>query len=201
MAQDNGDSLYNEAMDRFAQLFERAKASDLREPTAMTLATADGRGRPEARTVLLKQFDRSGFVFYSNQYSRKGQALADNPQAALLFFWQPLVQQVKVEGKVSVVTDREADDYWATRPRESQVAATASQQSAALASRDEFEARLAAVRERYAGQQIPRPPHWSGYRVVPDRIEFWREGEFRQHEREVYWQTDKGGWQWSLLNP
>lgn len=196
--------LYREALDRFAELFERAKHSDVPEPTAMTLATADGSGRPQARTVLLKHFDAEGFVFYTNRRSRKGRALADNPQAALLFFWQPLVQQVKVEGEVSSVSDREADEYWATRPRESQLAAWASEQSASLDSRDTFEARLAALREHYAGQTVPRPPHWSGYRVHPDRIEFWREGAYRQHERELYWastEREQGAWQWSLLNP
>lgn len=201
MAPESQPALYPEAIRRFEALFARARSSDLQEPTAMTLATASADGRPQARTVLLKQVDLDGFVFYTNHTSRKGQALATNPYAALLFFWPPLMHQVKVEGRVEVVDDAQADAYWATRPRESQVGAWASEQSQPLASREAFEARMQAVRDQYDGADIPRPPYWSGFRVVPDRIEFWREGEFRQHERDCYWWTASEGWQWSLLNP
>jgi pyridoxamine 5'-phosphate oxidase len=201
MADQGGNHLYSEAIRRFESLLALARDTDLREPTAMTLATASADARPQARTVLLKQVDETGFVFYTNRTSRKGQALAGNPVAALLFFWQPLMQQVKVEGSVEPVSDAEADAYWASRPRESQVGGWASEQSAPLASREAFEARMQAVREEYDGRDIPRPPHWSGFRVVPDRIEFWHEREFRQHERDCYWWTREMGWQWSLLNP
>lgn len=193
--------LYGQAIARFRNLLEQARGTDLREPTAMTLATADAGGRPSARTVLLKDVDERGFVFYSNRESRKGQALRENPRAALLFFWQPLMHQVKIEGTVADVEDAEADRYWATRPRESQLGACASRQSRPLASRDEFEARLAALREQYADTEIPRPPYWTGFRVVPDRIEFWHEHEFRQHERECYQCNETGDWSWTLLNP
>lgn len=201
MAESGGNHLYSEAIRRFESLLALARDTDLREPTAMTLATAGADARPQARTVLLKQIDESGFVFYTNRTSRKGQALADNPFAALLFFWQPLMQQVKIEGAVEAVSDADADAYWATRPRESQVGAWASEQSRPLASREAFEAQMQAVRDKHEGQDIPRPPHWSGFRLLPDRIEFWHEGEFRQHERDCYWWTREQGWQWSLLNP
>lgn len=189
-----------EAIERFRDLLEEAGRSDLREPTAMTLATADAAGRPSARTVLLKDADTNGFVFYTNLDSRKGRALRENPRAALLFFWQPLVRQVEIEGTVATVDDVEADAYWATRPRESQLGAWASEQSAPLASRAEFEERLAGLRERYREREVPRPPRWTGFRLVPDRIEFWHEREFRQHDRDCYWH-DRDGWQWTLLNP
>lgn len=189
-----------EAIERFRELLEQAAATELREPTAMTLATADGAGRPSARTVLLKDCDARGFVFYTNRDSRKGRALRENPRAALLFFWQPLMRQVKIEGPVDGVDDAEADAYWATRPRESQLGAWASQQSAPLASRAEYEERLAQVSARHRDRDVPRPPYWTGFRVVPDRIEFWHEREFRQHDRECYWR-DGNGWQWTLLNP
>jgi len=143
------DARLREAIDRFRELLDEARGSDLREPTAMTLATADGNGRPSARTVLLKDVDERGFVFYTNRDSRKGRALRDNPRAALLFFWQPLMRQVKIEGRVEDVTDAEADAYWVTRARESQLGAWASRQSEPLASREELEARLGSLRERY----------------------------------------------------
>jgi len=195
------DPRLSEAIDRFRELLEQARETDLREPTAMTLATADAAGRPSARTVLLKGVDERGFVFYTNRGSRKGRALRENAQGALLFFWQPLMRQVKIEGPVEGVTDAEADAYWATRPRESQLGAWASHQSEPLASREEYEARLAELREQYREQEIPRPPFWSGFRVCPDRIEFWHEREFRQHDRECYWYDRGNGWQWTLLNP
>ena len=164
------------------------------------LATAGADGRPSARTVLLKHFDERGFVFYTNLESRKGAQVGENPQAALLFLWQSLARQVRIEGRVERVADAEADAYWATRPRESQLGAWASQQSAVLADREAYETRLAGYRERFDGQDVPRPPFWSGLRVVPDRIEFWVERRYRQHERELIWQED-GAWRWALLNP
>lgn len=189
-----------EAIERFRELLAQATSTELREPTAMTLATADAAGRPSARTVLLKDVDGRGFVFYTNRDSRKGRALRANPRAALLFFWQPLMRQVEIEGMIDGVDDAEADAYWATRPRESQLGAWASQQSAPLAGREEYEERLARLREHYQEREVPRPPYWTGFRVVPDRIEFWHEREFRQHDRECYWH-DGNHWQWTLLNP
>ncbi len=194
-------ALYTQAIQRFNGLLAEAGQTNLREPTAMTLATADAHGRPQARTVLLKQADEDGFVFYTNHNSRKGRALAENPYAALLFFWQPLMQQVKVEGAVASVTDAEADTYWASRPRESQLAAWASDQSSTLATREVFEQRLEELRTQYADREIPRPTYWSGFRVHPERLEFWHEREYRQHERECYWRESDGVWHWSLLNP
>lgn len=196
------DARYLEALARFDELLAAARETDIPEPTAMTLATADPDGRPSARTVLLKQADANGFVFYTNRESRKGEELVANPRAALLFFWQPLVRQVKIEGPVSEVDSAEADAYWASRPRESQLGAWASEQSRPLASREEFEARIEALRARYGEHDpIPRPAYWTGFRVRPDRIEFWRGHRFRQHDRDCYWQDTDGAWQWTLLNP
>jgi pyridoxamine 5'-phosphate oxidase len=194
------DPLYQAAIERFDELYRQAQAAEPGEKTAMTVATADADGRPSARTVLLKHHDARGFVFYTNHRSRKGRDLHANPQAALLFLWQSLARQVRVEGPVEVVDDAEADAYWASRPRESQLGAWASHQSEVLASREEYEDRLEQLRARHDGETIPRPPHWSGFRVVPDRIEFWHERRYRQHDREVCW-FDGERWQWCLLNP
>ena len=194
------DPLYLTALERFDELFRQAWSSEPGEKTAMTLATADADGRPSARTVLLKSHDARGFVFYTNQRSRKGRALHANPQAALLFLWQSLARQVRIEGAVEGVDDQEADDYWATRPRESQLGAWASHQSEPLDGREEYERRLEAYRERFEDRPVPRPEHWSGFRVVPDRIEFWHERRYRQHDRECCW-YDGVSWQWTLLNP
>jgi pyridoxamine 5'-phosphate oxidase len=192
---------YDEALARFREIFEAARASDeVHEPTAMTLATATASGRPSARTVLLKDFGESGFVFYTNTESRKGRQLDENPRAALTFLWAPLGRQVLVEGEVTRVTDAEADAYFASRPRLSQAGAWASQQSRALASKADLEERVAAIEAQYEGQTIPRPPHWTGYRVKPDLIEFWAAGEGRLHDRDRYWFED-GTWQHSLINP
>jgi len=194
------DPLYRTAIERFDALYRQAQASEPGEKTAMTVATAGPDGRPSARTVLLKQHDERGFVFYTNHESRKGRDLRANPQAALLFLWQSLARQIRIEGPVEVVDDADADAYWATRPRESQLGAWASHQSEILESREIYDDRLEVLRARYDGQDIPRPPHWSGFRVVPDRIEFWHERKYRQHERECCW-FDGERWQWALLNP
>jgi pyridoxamine 5'-phosphate oxidase len=192
--------LYAEAVTEFKALLVSAAQTDLAEPTAMTLATADGEGRPSARTMLLKGVDDRGFVFYTNTLSRKGAQLAANARAALCFFWQPLKRQVAVEGVVEPVSDEEADAYWATRPRDSQVGAWASQQSQPLESRDLLLARAATFAEQYEGKDVPRPPHWSGYRVLAERIEFWTAGDARLHHRVCYVRRD-GRWTKNLLNP
>lgn len=192
--------LYREALARFEEVFARAGAAGLREPTAATLATADARGRPSLRTVLLKGAGEDGFVFYTNARSRKGRELGENPRAALLFFWQTVFEQVHVEGPVAPVADAEADAYWATRSRESRLGAWASEQSAPLAARADLEARYREYEERFAGAGVPRPPHWRGYRILPERIEFWRSGAHRLHERDCY-ERASGGWRMVHLNP
>ncbi|WP_434346063.1 pyridoxamine 5'-phosphate oxidase [Myxococcus virescens] len=185
---------------RFAELFERAKQAIAVDPNAMVVATVGDDGRPSARVVLLKDFDARGFVFYTNHESRKGREARAHPYAALCFYWQPLNEQVRVEGRVERVTDAEADAYFQSRVRGSQVGAWASLQSQPLATRAELEARVAEVERKYAGQPVPRPPHWSGFRVVPDRIEFWHAQESRLHDRHVYLRED-GGWRTQMLYP
>jgi pyridoxamine 5'-phosphate oxidase len=194
--------LYAEALDTFATLLAEATTGGDPEPTAMTVATCDAQGRPSARTVLLKAFDARGFVFYTNFESRKGQQLAANPQAALLFLWKQLREQVqvKIEGTVEPVDLAEADAYFASRPRPSQIGAWASLQSRTLDSRELFEARIDAFEKKFAGMDVPRPPHWSGFRVVPERIEFWYGAKFRLHERHHYERVD-GQWRKRMLFP
>ncbi|HTA63919.1 MAG TPA: pyridoxamine 5'-phosphate oxidase [Xanthomonadaceae bacterium] len=194
--------LHAEALVAFRELLEAARASGDPEPTAMTLATADRSGRPSARTVLLKGCDERGFVFYTHIASAKGADLRGNPRAALLFHWKMLRQpvQVRIEGRVEIVDDAEADAYFATRPRMSQIGAWASRQSETLDSRETFEARLAQVEREFGGREVPRPPGWTGYRVVPDGIEFWYGADFRLHERQRYDLRD-GAWSKRMLYP
>ena len=192
--------LYREALARFEDVFARAAETGLREPTAMILATTNAAGRPSARTVLLKGVDERGFVFYTNSNSRKGRELRENPWAALVFLWQTVFEQVQVEGLVGSVAEEESDAYWATRRRESCIGAWASDQSAPLDSRDELNARYAECERRFAGGDVPRPPHWRGYRLAPDRIEFWRPGDHRLNERDCYERT-ASGWRRFYLNP
>ncbi|HNV84575.1 MAG TPA: pyridoxamine 5'-phosphate oxidase [Arenimonas sp.] len=194
--------LYKEALDTFAHLLERAKQSGDREPTAMTLATLGKNGRPSARTVLLKAFDAHGFVFYTNFESHKGRQLASNPQAALLFHWKALDNQIqaRIEGTVEPVTAEEADIYFASRPRESQIGAWASKQSAILDSRETFDKQIAFYDKKFEGIDVPRPPHWSGFRVVPEMLEFWYGAEFRLHERQCYERVN-GEWTKRMLFP
>jgi pyridoxamine 5'-phosphate oxidase len=194
--------LYAEALVTFREVLDAARAAADPEPTAMTLATVDASGRVAARTVLLKAHDERGFVFYTNCESRKGRELQAHPQAALLFHWKTLRNQVQVriEGRVEPVTAAEADAYFASRPRPSQIGAWASIQSQTLPRREEFELRIDAFEQRFDGLPVTRPPHWSGYRVVPDRIEFWYGAEFRLHERDCYELID-GTWHKRLLYP
>lgn len=191
-----------EILDTFNGLLAEAKASPDPEPTAMTVATVGNGGRPSARTVLLKGLDERGFVFYTNFDSEKGQQLAANPQAALLFHWKLIREgvQVKIEGSVEPVTAAEADAYFASRPRPSQIGAWASLQSQTLSSREEFERRIDEVEKRYADQPVPRPPHWSGFRVLPELVEFWYGARYRLHERQRYERVD-GQWQQRMLFP
>jgi len=196
------DPLLAEALDTFAALLAEATTAGDPEPTAMTLATADAHGRPSARTVLLKAFDARGFVFYTNYDSRKGQQLAANPHAALLLLWKTLREQVqvKIEGTVEPVSLAEADAYFASRPRPSQIGAWASLQSQTLPSRELFDARFSGYEKQFEGKDVPRPPHWSGFRVVPERIEFWYGAKYRLHDRQHYERRD-GGWTKRLLFP
>jgi pyridoxamine 5'-phosphate oxidase len=171
------------------------------DANAMTLATATPDGQPAARIVLLKGADARGFVFYTNTESRKGEELAANAQAALLFHWKPQGRQVRIEGRVEHVSDPEADAYYASRARISRLGAWASDQSRPLGERAELERRLAAYEAKYPGDDIPRPPHWSGYRIVPRRIEFWQSMPFRLHDRTVYTRRPDGGWTIGKLFP
>jgi pyridoxamine 5'-phosphate oxidase len=194
---------HDDPIQRFLALLERAKATpQIVEPPAMTLATVSAEGRPSARVVLLKGADEDGLVFYTNLRSRKAREALSRRDVALVSWWAPLESQVRFEGAAERVSDEEADAYFATRPRGSQLGAWASAQSEPLASRAELEAKLAEVTEQFEGMPVPRPPHWSGLRVRPTAIEFWRNRPNRLHERELY-TRDKPGAPWfvTLLNP
>jgi pyridoxamine 5'-phosphate oxidase len=185
---------------RFEAWFREAEAAGVEVPEAMTLATATRDGRPSARYVLLKGADEDGFVFYTGYVSRKSDELAENPRAALVFYWRPLGRQVRVEGVVERVSEEESAAYFATRPRSSQLAAWASAQSRPLESRAELERRYAELEREYAGRDVSLPPHWGGYRLRPDAYEFWVHRDNRLHERERYTRED-GGWEVELLAP
>jgi len=193
----------DDPLQRFLALLERAKATpQVVEPTAMTLATVSAEGRPSARVVLLKDADEDGLVFYTNLDSRKGREALARPDVALLFWWGQLESQVRFEGRAERVSDEEADAYFATRARGSQLGAWASAQSRPIASRAELEAKLAEVTDKFEGMPVPRPPHWSGLRVKPLSIEFWRNRPNRLHERELYTREKPGApWSVQLLNP
>jgi pyridoxamine 5'-phosphate oxidase len=187
-------------MEQFAAWFEQAQAAGEIEPNAMTLATADQRGIPSARIVLLKEFDPRGFVFYTNYNSRKGRQLAENPHAALIFLWMKLERQVRVEGRVRRVTQRESDDYFQLRPLEARIGAWASDQSRVIDSRQELERRDAEMIERFGQGPVPRPNFWGGYRLIPHRVEFWQGRASRLHDRLEY-NRRRGKWTIRRLAP
>jgi len=184
----------------FETWFAEAQANEPNDPNAMALATADAEGRPSVRMVLLKGHGPDGFVFYTNQESRKAAEIAANPHAALLFHWKSLRRQVRIEGPLSPVTDAEADAYFASRHPDSQLGAWASDQSRPLDARATFEARFTEMEARFAGGAVPRPPHWGGYRVTPERIEYWSDRAHRLHERRLFTRSGDG-WSEGLLYP
>jgi pyridoxamine 5'-phosphate oxidase len=185
---------------RFHEALSRARAASPVDATAAALATADARGRPSVRMVLVKAVDERGFLFFTNRESRKGRELAENPAAALCFHWPAIEEQVRVEGAVSLASDAESDAYFATRPRESRLTAWASRQSAPLPSRAALEEALRDAEARFGAGEVPRPAFWGGYRIAPERVEFWRSGAGRLHHRERY-ERDGAGWTATLLQP
>jgi pyridoxamine 5'-phosphate oxidase len=184
----------------FEAWLAEAIAAEPNDPTAMTVATVAADGQPSARMVLMKGHDARGFVFYTNQQSRKGSELAESGRAALLFHWKSLRRQVRIEGPVSIVSDAEADAYFASRARDSQLGAWASDQSRPLDARETFEARFAQVQARFEGGPVTRPPHWSGYRVAAERMEFWQDRAHRLHERRLFTRV-ADSWTEGLLYP
>lgn len=190
----------NDPFRLFNEWFAEARAAEVNDPEAMALATADAAGQPSVRMVLLKDHGPDGFVFYTNGESAKAGQMATNPQAALLFHWKSLRRQVRLEGAVQLATDAEADAYFATRGRDSQLGAWASDQSRPLDSRATFEQRFEDVKKRFEGHDVPRPPHWRGYRVIPQQIEFWSDRPHRLHERRLF-VRDGDGWNEGLLYP
>ncbi|HQT39955.1 MAG TPA: pyridoxamine 5'-phosphate oxidase [Acidocella sp.] len=176
----------NDPFVTFGDWLTEAESSEPNDPNAMILATASAEGKPAARTVLLKAWDDKGFVFYTNLESRKSQELRQNPHAALLFYWKTLHRQVRIEGTISLVSDAQADEYYASRPRGSRIGAWASAQSKPLPDRETFEAKFEEFEAKFPGDTIPRPPFWSGWRVTPDYLEFWQDVKYRLHERTTY---------------
>lgn len=191
----------DDPFDIFDTWYREARETEINDSNAVALATATPDGRPSVRMVLLKGYGPDGFIFYTNFEGRKAGELLANPHAAMLFHWKSLRRQIRIEGPVERVDDATADAYFATRHRDSQLGAWASDQSRPLESREAFMARYEEVRARYEGKDVPRPPHWSGLRLVPERIEFWQDRAFRLHERWVFTPDGKGGWDRGMLYP
>jgi pyridoxamine 5'-phosphate oxidase len=187
-------------LEQFRRWYADAEAAEIRAPHAMALGTATADGGPSVRMVLLKGYDERGFVFYTGYVSRKADELEANPHAALLFYWDPLGRQVRIEGRVERVADGESDAYFATRPRGAQLAAAASRQTAVLAGREELDTRVAELEGELSGADVPRPDHWGGYRLVPESYEFWQHREDRLHDRLRY-RRDGGDWVIERLSP
>lgn len=193
--------LNSDPVQQFKKWLEQAIEAQLPEPNAMTISTATTDGKPAARMVLLKDFDDRGFVFYTNYESHKGQQLTQNPQAALVFWWAELERQVRIEGQVTQVSSQESDEYFHSRPINSQLGAWVSNQSQEVACREVLEQRLAELQAKYAQQTIPRPAHWGGYRVIPSEIEFWQGRPSRLHDRLLYRRQNDGSWLIKRLSP
>lgn len=193
--------LATDPIDLFRRWFDEAFASGSRLPDAMTLATATKDGQPSARMVLLKQVDNDGFVFYTNYESAKARELEENPRAALVLYWSGLDRQVRIEGNVERISSEESDEYFRTRPRESQLGALASPQSEVIEGREILERRYAELDQLYSDRPVERPSHWGGYRVVPERIEFWQNRSGRLHDRILYEKQQDGAWTIKRLAP
>ncbi|MEH2240323.1 pyridoxamine 5'-phosphate oxidase [Nostoc sp.] len=186
---------------QFKKWFDQALAGELPEPNAMTIATVTPDAKPSARMVLLKDFDERGFAFFTNYNSRKGQELAENPLAALVFWWAELERQVRISGYVEKVSETESDQYFHTRPANSRLGAWVSNQSEVIESREVLERRLQEFHSKYENEEIPRPPHWGGLRVIPTQIEFWQGRSSRLHDRLLYSRLDNGTWKIERLSP
>ncbi|MEZ5591242.1 MAG: pyridoxamine 5'-phosphate oxidase [Gammaproteobacteria bacterium] len=195
------DSIDADPFRQFEHWFQEALKAEVLEPNAMTLATVDAQGHPSARIVLLKSVDPTGFVFFTNYQSNKGQQLAANPQAALVFFWKELERQVRIEGQVKKISRAESEHYFQSRPRGSQIGAAASNQSQVVANRATLEARFQDLEARYGEQDIPTPAHWGGYRLTPALLEFWQGRRNRLHDRLRYRLLDSGDWTIERLEP
>ena len=187
-------------LDVFQSWLSEAEKTEDSYPNAFTFASVNAHGQPSARTLLLKGMDHDGFVFFTNGESRKGDDIRANPHGAMLFYWKSLKRQVRIEGLVEKIAPDESDAYFATRPRESQIGAWASAQSRPLSSYDDFLKKIETTAQKYDGRPIPRPPYWTGYRLMPARIEFWLEENFRLHRRFLY-KKNNARWQMTLLNP
>ncbi|MGB6298363.1 MAG: pyridoxamine 5'-phosphate oxidase [Rivularia sp. (in: cyanobacteria)] len=186
---------------QFKKWFDEALSADILEPNAMTVATTTPEGKPSARMVLLKDYDARGFVFYTNYNSHKAQELAENPQAALVFWWAELQRQIRISGRVEKISDSESDKYFYSRPFSSRLGAWASNQSEVIENREVLERNLEQLKEKYQDREIPRPPHWGGIRVIPAEIEFWQGRSSRLHDRLVYTRDYDDGWKIERLSP
>ena len=192
----------NDPFELFTEWYHKAKQNELNDPNAMSLATVGENAQPSVRIVLMKDYDKNGFVFYANLQSRKGNELALNHSTALVFHWKSLARQIRIEGTSAPVTHAEADEYFHSRARISQIGAWASQQSQPLSGRDELLDKVKAIETKFKGKVMPRPPHWSGSRVNPTRIEFWQDGEFRLHDRFIFDKiVTEESWKVTRLNP
>jgi len=200
MTDERENTLFSEALKQFEHLFSEARKSGLAEPAVATLATVDESGRPTLRTMTISQFDKDGFVFFTSSGSRKGRHLEGQPYGALCFYWNTLNEQVIVEGPVEKVPESDAVKWWGSRSRDNQFAAWASEQSARLDNRDTLHERLTKCREQFIDGRVPKPPHWGGYRLRPERVEFWHAGWRHLHERVCY-QHGAAGWERFFLNP
>ncbi|MBL0317783.1 MAG: pyridoxamine 5'-phosphate oxidase [Alphaproteobacteria bacterium] len=192
--------IHDNPLDTFQDWYAQALKLDRKDNNAVTLATANKEGRPSARIVLLKHADENGYCFFTNFTSRKGHELIENPYAALCFYWEELGKQIRIEGHIEAASDKESDDYFSSRPRGSQLGAWASHQSAPLGTPDDLVKRLEIFKTQFGEGPIPRPPFWGGFRLIPNHIEFWKEGEFRLHTRILY-QLREGNWSVSRLYP